>query len=211
MRCGRNASEICLVAVSKRQSEGSIRAAMVAGHRCFGENQVQEAVAKAANLPTDLEWHMIGPLQGNKVKPATRLFDTIHSVDRLKIARLLNKEAAKLSRRLDIFVQVNVGNEPSKHGFAVDAFEAEVRPLATLQNLRIVGLMAIPPFEEEAAAARRWFSELRDLRDLAAAWSDWPDFPGFLSMGMSHDFEIAIEEGATHVRVGTGIFGRRAY
>ena len=208
-RRGRSAGEVRLLAVSKRQPMERIREAIDAGHRCFGENQVQEAVAKAADLPPDLEWHMIGPLQSNKVKPAARLFDAVHSLDRPKIARLLHKEAARLDRRIEVFVQVNVGDEPSKHGYSVDDFETEVRPLAELEHLRVVGLMAIPPFEEDPERARHWFAELRRLRDRAASWPEWSEFPGRLSMGMSHDFEIAIEEGATDVRVGTDIFGPR--
>ncbi len=207
--CGRESSEVSLVAVSKRQSVEKIRAAVAAGHRCFGENQVQEAVSKAGQLPADLEWHMIGPLQGNKVKAAARLFDVVHSLDRARIAGLLNKELTSLGRRIDVFVQVNIGNEVSKHGYAESSFEAEARPLVEHEQLRLVGLMAIPPFEERPADARHWFRMLRLLRDRVAGWSEWSEFQGYLSMGMSHDFEIAIAEGATHIRVGTDIFGSR--
>ncbi len=207
--CGRKTSEVRLIAVSKRQPIEKIRSAVAAGHRCFGENQVQEAVAKAAELPADLEWHMIGPLQGNKVKAAARLFDVVHSLDRPKIAHLLNKELAKLGRRIDVFVQVNLGAEVSKHGYSETSFETDVRGLVELEQLRLVGLMAIPPFEEQASEARQWFRKLRHLRDEVESWPEWSEFRGGLSMGMSHDFEIAIEEGATHIRVGTDIFGSR--
>lgn len=208
--CGRETSAVTLVAVSKRQPLERIQAAIQAGHRCFGENQVQEAVAKASVLPADTEWHMIGPLQSNKVKPAARLFDVVHSVDRVKIARLLSKEAGKLGRNLDVFLQVNVGSEPTKHGFSPEAFESEARDLIELPAIEIVGLMAIPPYEEDPEKARRWFQQLAKLRDTARSWPEWEGFEGRLSMGMSHDFEIAIEEGATHIRVGTDIFGPRA-
>ena len=209
-RCDRDPSTVQLLAVSKRQPIERVRQAVAAGHRCFGENQVQEAVAKASQLPSDLEWHMIGPLQSNKVKPAVRLFHSIHSVDREKIARLIDKEAGKLGCRVDVFIQINVGAEPSKHGYGVDGFEAEVRSLGQFPNLRIVGLMAIPPYEENPENSRQWFRKMRKMRDLASEWAGWEDFPGHLSMGMSHDFEVAIEEGATHVRIGTDIFGRRS-
>ena len=170
---------------------------------------MQEAVAKAPELPPDLDWHMIGPLQSNKIKAAARLFDTVHSIDRVKAARLLDKEAGRLKRRIDVFIQVNVGREPEKHGFEPGQMSESVRPLQDLKHLRVVGLMAIPPYEEDPDDARRWFRALRELRDTAASWPDWQDFPGYLSMGMSHDFEVAVEEGATHVRVGTDIFGSR--
>lgn len=206
--CDRDPSSVELVAVSKRQPIDRLRQAVNAGHRCFGENQVQEAVTKAADLPPNLSWHMIGPLQSNKVKAAARLFDTVHSVGREKIARRLSSEAGKLGRTIDVFFQINVGSESSKHGFGEDDIET-LYPLGLLENLRPVGLMAIPPFEPEAENARRWFRRLRELRDQIRASGSWPDFPGRLSMGMSHDFEVAIAEGATHVRVGTDIFGPR--
>lgn len=208
-RTGRATSEVTLVAVSKRQPSERIRAAVAIGQRIFGENQVQEALAKQPELPSDLEWHLIGPLQSNKVKLAASGFAVIHSLDRPKIARKLDEQGAELGRPIQVFVQVNIGGEGSKHGFAPDRFEAEVRPLGSFEHLRIMGLMAIPPYEEEPEGARRWFRQLRELRDQAAGWSDWQEFPGLLSMGMSHDFEIAIEEGATHVRVGTDLFGPR--
>lgn len=209
VRSGRDPAEITLVAVGKRQPMERIRAAVEAGQRVFGENQVQEAAAKSADLPAHLEWHLIGPLQSNKVKPAARIFDVIHSLDRGKIARLLDKEAGKLGRILDVFVQINVGREASKHGFDPDALEAEVRPLVEYPNLRVRGLMAIPPMEDDAEGARRWFRMLRELRDHAQTWPEWSGVAGQLSMGMSQDFEVAIEEGATHVRVGTDLFGPR--
>jgi pyridoxal phosphate enzyme (YggS family) len=208
-RAGRDPAEITLVAVSKRQPAAKVRQAFEHGQLVFGENQVQEATAKAADLPVDIRWHLIGPLQSNKVKPVVRLFDAVHSVDRPKIARLLDQEAGRIGRRLDVFCQIHLGGEESKHGFPVEVLEAEVRPLVGLPNLRVQGLMAIPPFEEDPGDARRWFRQLRELRDATRRWPEWHEVPGFLSMGMSHDFEVAIEEGATHVRVGTDLFGPR--
>ncbi len=175
----------------------------------FGENQVQEAEAKRPQLPADCDWHLLGPLQSNKVKKAVALFSTVHSVDRLKIARLLDREAGRLGVRLDGFLEVNLGGEPSKHGFRPSELAAAADQLAGLEHLRIVGLMAIPPFETDPAAARGWFDRLRQLRDELAAAPGRDGFPGRLSMGMSHDFEVAILDGATHVRVGTDLFGAR--
>ena len=208
-RADRDPSEITLVAVSKRHPASKVREAAAAGLRVFGENLVQEGVAKAAELPVGLEWHLIGPMQSNKVRPAVETFDVLHAVDRPKIAHLVGKECLRTRRDVPVFVQMNVGGEDSKHGFEPLRFEETVRPLTQIEGLRIVGLMAIPPWEEDPEDARRWFRQLRGLRDEAAGWSDWQGCPGLLSMGMSHDFEIAIEEGATHVRVGTDIFGER--
>ncbi len=208
-RCGRDPADVVLVGIGKRQPLERLRAAAAAGLRIFGENRVQEAVEKSAELPVGIEWHLVGPLQSNKVKPAVRLFDAVHSLDRPKIARLLDREAQRQDRRLQGFIQVHIGAEPSKHGFAVDGLAEAVRPLAELEHLEIVGLMAIPPYEEDPERARGWFRELRELRDELAARPEWSGFRGWLSMGMSHDFEIAVEEGATHVRVGTALFGPR--
>ena len=208
-RCGRAAREVTLVGVSKGQPVELLQAGWNAGLRVFGENKVQEAVAKSEQLPAGIDWHLIGPLQSNKVKPAVALFSTIHSVDRLKIALALNAEAARQGRRLPCFLEVNLGNEESKHGFAADDLAAEVRPLAELEHLEVLGLMAIPPWTQVAESSRPWFARLRRLRDELALQPAWQRWPGLLSMGMSGDFEVAIEEGATHVRVGTSLFGPR--
>ncbi|RMH16470.1 MAG: YggS family pyridoxal phosphate-dependent enzyme [Acidobacteria bacterium] len=209
-RAGRDPQEVTLIGASKRQPPERLRAAIDAGLRVLGENQVQEAVAKSAELPLDVDWQLIGHLQSNKVKPAVRLFSTIHSLDRPKIIHRLEREAARQGRRLRGFLEVNLGAEPSKHGFAAADLVAAAAPFAALERIEIVGLMAIPPYEENPEDARRWFRQLRALRDELAARSAWQR-PGFgaLSMGMSHDFEVAIEEGATHVRIGTAIFGPR--
>ena len=206
---GRPAEEVVLVGASKRQPLDRLRAAWRAGLRTFGENQVQEAEAKRPELPAECDWQLLGPLQSNKAKRAARLFSTVHSVDRLKIARALDRHAGEAGTRLDGFVEVNLGEEPSKHGFAPRGLAPRIAELAGLENLRIVGLMAIPPFEEEPARARAWFDRLRELRDELASRPEWRGFPGWLSMGMSGDFEIAIAAGATHVRVGTDLFGER--
>lgn len=210
-RSGRDPREVTLIGASKRQPIERLRAAAEAGLETFGENQVQEAAVKIPVLPVHLDWHFIGTLQSNKVKSAVRLFSTVHSLDRAKIARALEREARRQDRRLKGFIQVHLGEEPTKHGFPEDgdALVRAVRPLADLERVEVVGLMAIPPCEEEREAQRAWFRKLRELRNRLAGRPEWRDFPGFLSMGMSDDFEAAIEEGATHVRVGSSLFGPR--
>ncbi len=209
-RSGRDPAVVVLLGISKRQPLERVRAAVAAGLKVLGENQVQEAVSKSAQLPVDVDWHFVGHLQSNKAKLAVRLFGTIHSVDRLKIARKIDREAERQGRRIDGFIQVNLGAESTKHGYPGEGLAEAVRPLAELQYLRIVGLMAIPPYETDVERARDWFVQLRQLRDELGGRAEWRGWPGWLSMGMSHDAEVAIEEGATHVRVGTAIFGERS-
>ena len=208
-RAGRSRSEVVLVAASKSQPPEKLRAALAAGVRVFGENRVQEAAAKRPGLPEEVEWHLLGPLQSNKARPAAELFGTVHALDRPKIFYALAAEAQRRGRVLDAFAEVNVGGEATKHGFAPEELAAALLPLADLPGLRLVGLMAIPPWEDDPQASRRWFSRLRELRDELASGGVWRHGPGLLSMGMSHDFEVAVEEGATHVRVGTALFGER--
>lgn len=213
LRSGRRPQEVVLVGASKTQPATVLAEAWRAGLRVFGENRVQEAVAKSGELAAldvgALEWHLIGPLQSNKVKPALDLFRTVHSIDRLRIAEALDREAARRGLRISGLLEVNLGGEESKHGFSPERLAEQVRPLAGLEHLRIVGLMAIPPQAGDPEGSRPWFRRLRELRDELAARPEWPGFPGWLSMGMSHDFEAAVEEGATHVRVGTSLFGTR--
>ncbi len=210
-RAGRDRSEVTLIAVSKRQPVARIEAAAAAGLTVFGESQVQEAVAKSAELPADIDWQLIGHLQSNKTAAAARLFSTIHSLDRAKIVARIEREAEKLGRSVTGFLQVNLGNEDSKHGFSQQGFVETIAPWARLAHVRIIGLMAIPPNEADPARTRHWFRALRALRDEVKEHPAWRGRPfGALSMGMSQDFEIAIEEGATHIRVGTSLFGTRA-
>jgi pyridoxal phosphate enzyme (YggS family) len=203
---GRDAGEIVLVGASKVQPAAHLASFRAAGLRVFGENRVQEGLAKARELPREIEWHLLGPLQGNKVRAALDLFTTFHAVDRVKIAEAIDREAAARGLRVDGFLEVNLGGEASKHGFSPADLPASVAPLARLEHLRIAGLMAIPPPGDEP---RRWFRQLRELRDRLAERPEWSGFRGWLSMGMSDDFEAAIEEGATHVRIGTALFGPR--
>ncbi len=206
---GRSPSEVTLIGASKRQSVEGMLEAWEAGLRIFGENRVQEARDKQDRLPSEAEWHLIGPLQSNKARLAVELFGTVHSVDREKIARALDREAGKQNRKIDVFLEVNLGEEESKHGFPPDRLLAAAERVVGLPNLSVVGLMAIPPFSEDVEATRSWFRELRELRDRVFALPALDGRPGFLSMGMSNDFEIAVSEGATHVRVGTALFGAR--
>ena len=197
-----------LVGASKGQSLASLRAAFDAGLRVFGENRVQEAERKISELPS-AQWHFIGPLQSNKVRRVVRDFTVVHSLDRLKIARALDRHAGAASKTIDCFVQLNLGREESKHGFFDEELEPAMAELAQLPHLRMRGLMAIPPDSRDPEESRPWFRRLRELRDRLLASSPGAEFPGLLSMGMSRDFEIAVEEGATHVRVGTALFGAR--
>jgi pyridoxal phosphate enzyme (YggS family) len=207
-RSGRAASSVTLVAVSKTMPVEAIREAVAAGATILGENRVQEARDKITALAGAAQWHLIGHLQTNKAKLAVGLFDRIHSLDSIRLAHELDRHAGDAGRRLRCLVQVNVGGEAQKNG----ALEEEVRPLLEaarhLPHIAVEGLMAIPPFLSDPEAVRPYFRRLRALRDeLATDGFPLPD----LSMGMTHDFEVAIEEGATLVRVGTAIFGPRGY
>lgn len=212
-RAGRPPGSVTLMGVSKTQPASAVAEAFQAGLRIFGENRVQEGLAKARELSPEIapgiEWHLIGPLQSNKVHAALDLFRTIHSIDRLSIAEAVEREAAKRGITVTGFLEVNLGAEETKHGFPAEELAETVEPLADYKHLRIVGLMAIPPLGRAPEESRPWFRRLRALRDELAARPEWADSPGWLSMGMSDDFEVAIEEGATHVRVGTAIFGPR--
>ncbi len=200
-RAGRSPDDVLLVAVSKTVEAERIRLAVAAGISALGENRVQEAREKIETLGRPVPWHLIGSLQTNKAKEAARLFDWIHSVDRVELARELSRRARALDRTLDILIQVNLGEEPQKAGVAPGELKALLDAMTGLESLRIRGLMAIPPAVETPEAARPFFRRLRELRDGAGL--------EHLSMGMSADFEVAIEEGATLVRVGTAIFGPR--
>lgn len=198
-----------LVGASKQQPVSVLAEVFEAGLALFGENRVQEALAKSRQLPAGIEWHLIGPLQSNKVRSALDLFRTIHSIDRLRIAEAVDREAGSRGLAVTGFLEVNLGGEDSKRGFSPQGLPAAISPLAELRHLRIAGLMAIPPPGDSPEDSRPWFRRLRELRDDLASRPEWQGFPGWLSMGMSDDFEVAIEEGATHVRVGSALFGKR--
>jgi len=213
-RAGRNPDEITLMGVRKTFPAESIREAYQAGIRVFGENRVQEFGGKAETLRDldDARWHMIGHLQSNKASKATELFHAIDSVDSLRLAERLHDAAKAANKQLDVLIEVNVGGEEAKSGIAPDSPELEriLEAASSLDRLRIRGLMTIPPFTEDPQGARPYFRKLRELRDAIRARSLLAVDMDVLSMGMSHDFEVAIEEGSTCVRVGTAIFGSRA-
>lgn len=208
-RVGRCVSEVELVAVSKTFPADSVREAFEAGERVFGESRLQEALPKMELLPNCIHWHFIGSLQRNKVRKVLAGFEFIHAVDSLKLARYINDVAAEMSLFPRVFLQVNVGGEKTKGGFEMDECRLVFEELLALDRLEIFGLMCIPPANDDVEAARPWFRSLRSLRD--ELQSTHGVLIPKLSMGMSNDFEIAIEEGATHVRVGSSIFGKRSY
>jgi len=200
-RAGRKPEDVLLIGVSKVVEVERIRAAIAAGVAALGENRVQEAKAKIAELGRPVPWHLIGHLQTNKVKDALPLFDLIHSLDRLELAHEFERRAAAQSRTVDTLLQVNIAGEASKGGFAPDAVSGALEAIARLSHVRVRGLMVIPPEAERAEESRSWFRQLREMADKHGLRER--------SMGMSGDFEVAIEEGATMVRVGTAIFGQR--
>jgi PLP dependent protein len=206
---GRDPGAVVLLAVAKTFPAAAVRAAHAAGQRAFGESYVQEALAKQAELAgLDLEWHFIGPLQGNKTRSVAEHFAWVHSVERPRIAERLSAQRPAALPPLNVCVQVNVSGEASKSGCAPEEAPALCRAVAALPRLRLRGLMAIPEPTQDSALARRHFAGLRALRDELDAAGLRLDT---LSMGMSHDLEDAIMEGATIVRVGTAIFGERHY
>ena len=207
----RNKDEVTLIAVSKTKPGSDIQELYDYGVRDFGENKVQELTSKYEELPKDIRWHLIGHLQTNKVKYIVDKVYMIHSVDSVKLAREIEKEAAKKNVNVNILVQVNVANEDTKFGLDNSEVIKIVEEIATLPHLRIKGLMTIAPFVDDGEENRKYFNELKELSvDIKAKNIDNVCMD-MLSMGMSGDFETAIEEGATHVRVGTSIFGVRNY
>ena len=210
-RAGRDPGEIELVAVTKTHSAEALREAMAAGINVFGENKVQEAEGKIAELGREnITWNLIGHLQSNKVRRAVQLFDVIQSVDSLELAKRLDRICGEEGRAgLSVFVEVDLAGEETKAGVAISELDALVEYLVTCQHLELDGLMLLPPFFDNAEKARPFFRQLRLIRDDLASKHAFANGAGNLSMGMSHDFEIAIEEGATIVRVGTAIFGDR--
>jgi PLP dependent protein len=208
-RVGRIGNSVELVAVSKTFPESSIREAFGAGQRVFGESKLQEAESKIAALPDSVHWHFIGRVQRNKVRKLLQSFDVIHAIDSLRLATYADGIAAELGLFPQVFLQVNIGGEQSKGGFEPEILRAEIEELARLKRLEILGLMCIPPAGPDAESARPWFSALREMRN--SLESEFGIGLPSLSMGMSGDYEVAIEEGATHVRVGSAIFGKRAY
>ncbi len=212
-RCGRDPASISLMAVSKTFPSILIREAYDCGLRLFGESRVQEFAEKSEVLLDlqDVQWHMIGHLQTNKATRATELFAGIDSVDSMRLAEKLNHEAGKLQKKLEVLIEINIGGESVKSGVAPSSPEIEeiLKAAPKLEHLEFRGLMTVPPFSEDPEQTRPYFRRLRELRDQVAARRLPSVSMEVLSMGMSHDFEVAIEEGSTCVRVGAGIFGER--
>jgi PLP dependent protein len=213
-RAGRGADEVALMAVSKTMPAERIREAYGAGQRLFGENRVQEFEGKIESLKdlAGAEWHMIGHLQSNKAAAAVEIFDAIDSVDSVKLAQKLNAAAGQAGKKLGVLIEVNVGGEEVKSGVGPESKELEeiLGAAGSLDHLEVRGLMTIPPFTENPEGARGYFRRLREVRDGIARQKFSRVGMEVLSMGMSHDFEVAIEEGSTCVRVGTAIFGERS-
>lgn len=208
-RCGRDRSEVTLIAVSKTKPADMIREAYESGIRDFGENKVQEICDKYELLPDDIRWHMIGHLQRNKVKQVIDKTVLIHSVDSIRLAEQIEEEAAKKQICVDILLEVNVADEESKFGFRLEETEQAIRDISVFPHISIKGLMTIAPFVENSEQNRPVFKELNQFYvDMQRKNIDNVNM-NMLSMGMTGDYEIAIEEGATLVRVGTGIFGTR--
>lgn len=206
-KAGRSPESIELMAVSKNFPAAVVREAADAGQSLFGENRVQEAEGKIPDLPSRLRWHLIGHLQSNKIRKALASFECIHSIDSLDLALAVNRVAAELGVFPKVYLQANLAREASKYGFSESDFTACLDDLLGLDHLEILGLMTIPPVRPDPADSRADFAALRELRDRLATRSGIP-LTG-LSMGMSGDFPIAIEEGATIVRVGSALFGAR--
>ncbi|MFL6519437.1 MAG: YggS family pyridoxal phosphate-dependent enzyme [Chthoniobacterales bacterium] len=206
-KAGRALDEIELVAISKTHEAEKVRLAFEAGQQLFGESRVQEARAKIPLLPSSARWHFVGRLQRNKVRHALPLFELFHSVDSLELARHINRIAEEEGLRPRILLEVNVAGEGSKIGFAPETLREQMETLLELPRVTIEGLMTIPPLAPEAEGSRQYFVALRELRDQFATKFQ-VELPQ-LSMGMTGDFVVAVEEGATLVRVGTAIFGKR--
>lgn len=211
-RCARSTDEITLVAISKTHPAKTLRAAVALGIKELGENRVQEAEAKIVELGRDAaRWHLVGHLQSNKTRRAVQLFDVIHSLDSPDLAERLDRMCAEEGRpELPVLIQINLAGEKTKTGLDPRELPQLLNAVAAGQHLKLIGLMTLPPYFENADCGRPFFKALRGLRDEMKVEGRFGEGRGELSMGMSHDFEIAIEEGATILRVGTAIFGERS-
>jgi len=207
-KVGRDPATVRMLAVSKKMEAEKIRVIWRLGHRLFGENRVQEAKVKIPEMPVGGEWHFIGGLQTNKAKDAVECFDVVESVDRLELATELQKRLELAGKKMRIMLEVNVGEEAAKHGCPPEGVGELLKSIQGHSRLEVIGLMAIPPFREDPEMARPFFSKLREIRDRLQETHEvhLPE----LSMGMSHDFPVAIAEGATIVRIGTALFGSRS-
>ncbi len=207
-KSGRSVDDVELVAISKTHEASKVREAIDANQKLFGESRVQEARIKIPELPSNLRWHFVGHLQKNKIRHALPLFELIHSIDSLALAQDVNRVAEEEGLHPRVLIEVNVAGEGSKFGFTPDKLREQMETLLGLPRLSILGLMCIPPIAEEAEASRKYFVELREQRD--SLQNEFHVDLAQLSMGMTQDFAVAVEEGATLVRVGTAIFGERS-
>jgi len=205
-KSGRSPQEITLVAVTKTMPVEIIKQAISYGIRIIGENKIQEAKTKKAAITEEIKWHMIGHLQTNKVKDAVQIFDLIHSVDSLKLALEINKKAADLNKIMPILLEVNISQEPSKYGLTKDDTSYLLEKIAHLNNIKIKGLMTMAPYEAPETEIRKIFSELRELKNKIREQKINNIAMDYLSMGMSSDYHLAIEEGANMVRIGSALF-----
>jgi pyridoxal phosphate enzyme (YggS family) len=210
--CGRNPDEVTLIAISKTHPAAAIKRLIDLGGADVGENRVQEADAKISEIGRDrVRWHLVGHLQANKARRAVNLFDVIHSLDSEELAQRLDRICVEEQREgLSVLIQVDLGHEETKSGIDESELTHLVESLGPLNRLNFAGLMTLPPFFDNPEQSRPFFRRLRELRDELAQRGVFGDRRGELSMGMTHDFEVAIEEGATMVRIGTAIFGERA-
>jgi len=210
LRADRNIADIRLVAVSKKMPADYVEKAMEAGQKIFGENYLQDAQKKIERIGPGPEWHFIGHIQSNKAKSVASLFDMVHTVDRLKLAKALDNHAHSMGKILSVLVQINVGQERQKAGAQPDKAEELLKKLQQLSSLHVKGLMTMPPYKENVEEVRPYFRALREMaEEYTRKGYFYQNEKVELSMGMSHDFEVAIEEGATLIRVGTAIFGPR--
>jgi pyridoxal phosphate enzyme (YggS family) len=208
---GRIPGGVTLIAVSRTCTKQKILEAFEAGIKNFGENRIQEAKGKIESIDADIRWHFIGHLQSNKAKLAVQLFDVIHSVDSARLADILDKHCeARNKKGLDIFIQINIGEEKTKSGVKEEELIDVVKEVVQLNNLNLVGLMVIPPYSKDKEVTRKYYKKMRLLKDEVNSKLG-RDVIKELSMGMSDDYDVAVEEGATFVRVGTAIFGERAH
>jgi hypothetical protein len=202
--------DVTLICVSKTKPLEMVKEAYDAGQRNFGENKVQEIVAKAPEMPSDAIWHMIGHLQKNKVKKAVQFATVIHSVDSYELAEVINNEAAKISKLQDILLEINIASEESKYGINPDSAVTLAKEVLKLSNVRLRGFMCVAPFTDNPEDNRKYFKKMKQIL-IDTKTFDRDNNIDMLSMGMSGDYQIAIQEGATHVRIGTSIFGARDY
>ena len=211
LKCGRSPQDVTLIAISKTHPASLVREAIELGATDIGENRVQEAEQKINEVGRyAARWHLVGHLQANKARRAVQLFDVIHSLDSLELARRLDRMCGEEGReKLPLLVQVDLGHEDTKSGIDESELREFIEGLKVLERVQLIGLMTLPPFFDDPEQARPFFRRLRELRDEFRAQGVFGDQKGELSMGMTHDFQVAIEEGATMVRVGTAIFGQR--